>query len=120
MDDQATPPGINKTYRRRHTKAVKEQVLAECQQPGISVSSVALRHGINQNLIYKWRHQLSRKANDTFLRLPAPVALPPAMPADSKVASVRMEVPTSSGPIIVHWPINHITHSIEWLKAVMR
>lgn len=123
MDDQAISPRIIKSRRRRHPKALKEQVLAECQQPGVSVASVALRHGLNQNLIYKWRHQVSRKANDTFLRLPPPVALQAPMDSDIKgrSATVRMDVPMSTGQMItVHWPLNQIERSTEWLKALMR
>jgi transposase len=122
MDDQATPPRIIKSRRRRHPKAFKDRVLAECQQPGVSVASVALRHGINQNLVYKWRHQISRKANDTFLRLPTPVAMPVPMDADSsaKPATVRIDLPMSSGQMTVHWPLDHIKHSTAWFKALMQ
>ncbi|MDE1557443.1 transposase, partial [Comamonas aquatica] len=29
--------------------------MAECAQPGASVASVALSHGINANVVHKWR-----------------------------------------------------------------
>ncbi|MEF9672469.1 transposase [Pseudomonas sp. PCH446] len=32
----------------------KAQVVQECLQPGVSMASVALRHGINANLVRKW------------------------------------------------------------------
>jgi len=35
--------------RHTYSKSLKAQVAWECQQPGVSVSSVALRHGINAN-----------------------------------------------------------------------
>ncbi|MBK4738427.1 IS66-like element accessory protein TnpA [Noviherbaspirillum pedocola] len=41
--------------RRRHSKDVKAEVLAECEQPGASIASVAMAHGINTNLVHKWR-----------------------------------------------------------------
>jgi len=44
----------NKT-RRRHSAELKQQILAECAQPGASVASVALSHGINANVVHKWR-----------------------------------------------------------------
>lgn len=41
--------------RRRHSAELKQQILAECAQPGASVASVALSHGINANVVHKWR-----------------------------------------------------------------
>jgi transposase len=46
-----------KLPRRRHSKELKAQVLAECAQPGASVAGVALAHGINANVVHKWRRQ---------------------------------------------------------------
>jgi transposase-like protein len=33
---------------------LKAQVVQECLQPGASISSVAITHGINANVIRKW------------------------------------------------------------------
>ena len=41
--------------RRRHGAEFKEKVLAECNEPGVSISSVALAHGLNANLVRQWR-----------------------------------------------------------------
>ena len=51
MDYEATSLKIIKR-RRRHSPQLKQQVLAECEQPGVSVASVALRHSLNQNLVH--------------------------------------------------------------------
>jgi transposase len=40
--------------RRVHGAEFREQVLAECQQPGVSVAAVALAHRLNVNLVRKW------------------------------------------------------------------
>lgn len=116
MDDQVRSPRITKP-RRRHATAFKDQVLGECRQPGVSVASVALKHGINQNLIYRWR----RASHDDFLRLPAPlnamtIEAPTADPQDT----VRIDLPSPSGPITVHWPVGLLERSTDWLKALMR
>jgi len=41
--------------RRTHSAAFKAKVLAACALPGTSVVSVALAHGINANLVHRWR-----------------------------------------------------------------
>lgn len=40
--------------RSSHPKSFKAQVVQECLQPGATVSSVAISHGINANVIRKW------------------------------------------------------------------
>ena len=64
----------NKT-RRRHSAELKQQILAECAQPGASVASVALSHGINANVVHKWR----RLAHGPSLDLQVPTFVPRAV-----------------------------------------
>jgi transposase len=45
----------NSQTRRRYSTEFKRQVMAECAKPGASVASVALSHGINANVVHKWR-----------------------------------------------------------------
>ncbi|NVL26930.1 transposase [Pseudomonas syringae pv. actinidiae] len=40
--------------RTSYPKPFKAQIVQECLQPGMSMASVALRHGINANLVRKW------------------------------------------------------------------
>jgi transposase-like protein len=43
--------------RRRWTTAHKLKIVSESLAPHASVTEVARRHGLNPNLIYRWRHQ---------------------------------------------------------------
>ena len=43
--------------RRRHDDELKAKVLSECSVPSASVAPVALAHGLNANLVHKWRRQ---------------------------------------------------------------
>ncbi|WP_339846225.1 transposase [uncultured Halopseudomonas sp.] len=109
-----------KKRRRRYSAAFKAQILAECDHPGASVAGVAIRHSLNPNMVQKWRLVQRRDSQDDFLRLPAPS--PPASQAGTldDSATIRLEVPTSSGRLIVHWPLNAIERSVDWLRAVTR
>ncbi len=40
--------------RTSYPKPLKAQIVQECLPPGVSMASVALRHGINANLVRKW------------------------------------------------------------------
>jgi transposase len=46
----------NSAPRRRHDTEIKAKVLAACNEPGASIAAVALAHGLNANLVRKWRH----------------------------------------------------------------
>ena len=78
--------------RRRHAPDLKSRVLAECVVPGASVAAVALAHGLNANLVHRWR-RLAVEAPSTpakivppmsaemgFIAVPLPKASAPALP----------------------------------------
>lgn len=44
----------NRSNRRVHSAEFKARVLAECRQPGASISAVAIAHGLNTNVVRKW------------------------------------------------------------------
>jgi transposase-like protein len=41
--------------RRKHSAQLKERVVAACTMPGASVARIALEHGLNVNLVHRWR-----------------------------------------------------------------
>jgi transposase len=123
MDHEEFIPETNER-RRRHSAAFKAQVLAECEQPKVSVASVALKHGINQNMIYAWRRAAKLAPQETFLRLDSPLPQLSATPRVIKnvaetPATVRIDLPSPCGHITVHWPIDQLDRSAAWLKALM-
>ncbi len=44
----------NRSSRCVHNAELKARVLAECRQPGASVSAVSIAHGLNANVVRKW------------------------------------------------------------------
>jgi transposase-like protein len=119
MDDEApttTPVPVSVTKRRRrYPPAFKAQVLRECEQSGASIAGVALRHGLNPNLVHKWRKARSASAPSSFLQLPAPRPVVEGSPT-----TVRIEVPTPKGTLVVHWPLSELSQSVTWLRALTR
>jgi transposase len=53
----ATDAATAISERRRWTTAHKLKIVSESLTPHASVTEVARRHGLNPNLIYRWRHQ---------------------------------------------------------------
>ncbi|ABE47387.1 IS66-like element accessory protein TnpA [Polaromonas sp. JS666] len=73
MQESNSSPVIN--TKRRHSAAFKRKLLELIEQPGASVAAVALEHGLNANLVFKWRRaKLERKRSPMAAR--QPVLLP--------------------------------------------
>ena len=120
MDTEDSLPRLIKP-RRRYSPGFKQRVLAECQQQNTSVAEVALRHGLNLNLLHKWRRSLERDSNGGFVRLPVPTPDGPGagqhITHTEPTVSIRLSGP--HGPVTVEWPLREIDHSVAWLKAVL-
>ena len=123
MNNDTSAPGATK-HRRRYTRTFKLQVLAEARQPGESVAGVAVRHGLNPNMVHKWRRSLEQADQGEFLRLPAPATRTHTASTAPSCAgqddTIRMEVPTPQGQLVVHWPVRQLPESIAWLRALTR
>ncbi|MBD8239806.1 transposase [Pseudomonas fluorescens] len=86
--------------RTSYPKPFKAQVVQECLQPGVSIASVALRHGINANLVRKWIPAYGDRQAPT---LPAFVPLePPTWCA--QLMPISIEIPFGQKKLTVHWP----------------
>lgn len=92
-------PRVRKVY----SAAFKRRVVALTFEPGVSVSQVAQRHGLNTNLLFSWRKQPSNVPIPTP-STPLPTLLPvavsvtdtdikhPPSQADTKQAYIEVEM----------------------------
>ena len=86
--------------RRRWTAAEKAALVAESLEPGINVSALARRRGINRSLLQTWRRTAMREAADrTQIFVPIRVEEPPASPdAGLSDCGVPSDVAANSVP----------------------
>jgi transposase len=100
--------------RRRHSDDLKARVLAACAEPGASISGVALAHGLNANLVRKWRSGRGTKRVGMAITSTAQPALNAAgpefiaieMPVHPKTAMHATAEPTTATPLAE--PLIHI------------
>jgi transposase len=57
-----TVTGIARVPRRQHERSFKAELVAQCLVAGASVAAIALAHGINANLLFKWRRDHLRSS----------------------------------------------------------
>lgn len=89
--------------RTSYPKPYKAQVVQECLHPDVSIASVALRHGINANLVRKWI-PLYRDRQASALPAFVPVRLETAaMPTQ---ALARIDIACGPQTLTVNWPVS--------------
>ena len=109
---------------RQHPAALRQQVLADCEQPGASVARVAQSHGLNANMVHAWRRQerLASAPQDTstlattaqFIALPLPANAAGALP------DIRIELRRGATSVSVSWPGQAASECGAWLREWLR
>jgi transposase len=86
--------------RRRHGAEIKAKVLAACDEPGASISGVALAHGLNANLVRKWRTGRGLKRAGVTVAPPPmsevrrrPIPAPSHLQASPEFVAIAMPAP---------------------------
>jgi len=116
MED-ATP-----ATRRRHGRELKKIVLDECSRPGASVARIALSHGLNANLVHKWRRE-ARRSVATNLGEPSPAFIPlPVAPVAAPAVLAEIHIELRRGPLAVKvsWPTSASAECAGWLRELLR
>lgn len=109
--------------RRKHDAELKAQVVAECAAPGASVARVALAHGLNANLVHRWRRlaegrELGRhvvRQGEEFVALPIAAAAAACTPE-----AIRVELRRGPTSINVTWPSSAASECAMWLRELLR
>ena len=90
--------------RRRHGAEFKAKVLAACDEPGASISGVALAHGLNANLVRQWRAGRGVKLAGVMVTPPARSKAPkspvsttsPLLGANAEFVAIEMSAPAKT------------------------
>ena len=83
--------------RRQHEREFKENLIAQSLAPGASVAAIAMKGGINANLLFKWRREYVRARIES-----APAAatlLPVCVVADADPAPTSPPL-TAGGAVV--------------------
>jgi transposase len=92
--------------RRQHERKFKDELIAQSLVPGASVAAIAMKGGINSNLLFKWRREHVRLMDDpaptTTTLLPVCV-IPDVdpMPMSQPSAPVGPAVNRSARPCVI-------------------
>jgi transposase len=146
-DTQPPRYAVRRTHRT-YTPQFKAQLVAACQQPGVSIAGLALQHGMNANVLHRWlkefgqgRHRLDgvcEPTKATGLPTPSTAAflpielqtVPPsqrasvspteATPAAAPMADIRIECHRQGVSMTVHWPLSAAAECAQMLRQWLR
>ena len=118
--------------RRQHGKEFRAEVVQACRQAGASVAAIALRRGLNANVVYRWlredappvqadacsRGAVSQRPDATFIAVQLPHLQPHLAVAPS--TDIRIEVRRGPSNVIVSWPLEGAAACSAWLREWLR
>lgn len=102
--------------RRQHAAEFKRELVALCQ-PGVSISAVALAHGVNANLLRRWINQFrSEQSSRTVLEPARLVAVQVDLPAEAQANdAIEINIQKGSTRISIRWPGHQAKACSQWL-----
>ena len=117
--------------RRKHSKEFRAEVIQSCREPGASVAAIALRSGLNANVVYRWLQEdasadagvhvdagslavMGGRPSAEFIA----VQLPPQTAAQS--TAIHLEMRRGASTVTVSWPLQGTGECAAWLREWLR
>ncbi|WP_395688757.1 transposase [Caenimonas koreensis] len=115
--------------RRIHSEEFKASLVRACQQPGVSLASVALANALNATMLRRWVVESERSAGAVPARLPLksvahaePIPAFVQMPLQQPevAGDIRIEVQRGALRVAVSWPASVASQCSAWLRDLLR
>ena len=108
--------------RRRYGEQQTAQIVAECDALGASVAKVAMSHGINANVVHRWR-QLAREGAQATAANPSefvPVAIAASTLPAPGCRNIEVELRRGAVTMKVTWPSSAAADFAAWTRELLR
>ena len=107
--------------RRHHSPEFKQGLVTLCQ-PGVSVSAIALAHGVNANLLRRWINQYQNEPPVSVASEPSKlVAVHVDLPAETQANDIiEINIQKNSARVSIRWPGNQAHACAKWLGAWLK
>jgi transposase len=104
--------------RRRHSDALKRELVERSLEPGASVAAIALEAGVNANLLFNWRRLHLQGQVPAVSAAAAPVLLPVTVVAAGDRAAPLVPTPPGGPPRVA--PAGTIEIDINGARVRLR
>jgi transposase len=114
--------------RRHHSVFFKAESVGACQQPGISIASVALARGLNANLLRRWVQEAERGNAPIAIRPSGSDAVPASpegfvpvsLSASPTESMIQIELRSGAKRLSLRWPASQAHECSLLLQALMK
>ena len=108
--------------RRNYSAQFRALVLEQCAPPGASVAKVALSHGMNANVVHRWRREARDNAGSVSpgcVRQFVPVSVSAPAPTQDCV-DIRIELRRGITTMAITWPSAAASECAAWMRELLR
>ena len=107
--------------RRKHSIEFKADLVAMCRQPGVSVSAIALAHGVNANLLRKWikKFPVDATCPASQTRL-VPIQVEAVRAPAPAVGDIQLDIQRGETRINIRWPMDSAEACARWLGTWLK
>ena len=115
--------------RRKHSAQFRAEVLQACRHADASVAAIALRNGLNANVVYRWLREAGQcldagaGSQTAVSTRPGAEFIAVQMPQPAVVAAstdIRIEVRRGVSTVTVNWPLQGASECAAWLRGWLR
>ena len=107
--------------RRRYSDEMRLQVLAHCDEAGNSVAKVAMAHGINANVVHRWRQAARDRQTSTLANtgqfVPVSVSDTPAL---TNTPDIQIQLRRGATAMTITWPVAAAGECAAWMRELLR
>jgi len=107
--------------RRTYSAQFRALVLEQCASPGASVAKVALSHGMNANVVHRWRREArdnARSVSRGCVKEFVPVSV--SAPTHQDCADIRIEMRRGITTMAITWPSAAASECAAWMRELLR
>src|SRR3954463_14840009 len=109
----------SRKHRRRDSAALKAQIVAECGEPDASVAKVAMKHGVNANVVHGWRKMARQAGTDAAAPRVLPLTVAPLTSAVGD-RSIEVELRRGGTTVKLSWPMSAALELSAWIRELLR
>ena len=128
MDTSEEALTTGRRRRRHHSVFFKAEAVGACQQPGVSIASVALARGLNANLLRRWVHEAERGDAPIAIRSSrsdtvtegADGFVPVSLSSSPTESMIKIELRSGAKRLSLRWPASQARECALLLRALMK
>jgi transposase len=141
LKDPQTQRYAQRRTHRTYTPQFTAELVAMCQKPGASIAAVALQHGMNANLLHRWRKEWAQGLHRPGGGVTTAVATPqtPAfipielstaastttseqscIASSTRAVDILIECQRPGMSVTVHWPLSGAAECTQMLCELLR